>query len=189
MRDLLPIKEAVYEMSLYFNQAPGDERITAYAKALSNYTPKQIIFAFKKVIGDGSAFFPSLAEILKHLKPLESKKEDQAPILAKEILKLIRLYGPMDELNMLEAASEDARLVILALGSTSDLRNSPQENIGTTMAQLERLAKGVLASKDNSEKNAVLESIGINTGKNIGLNRQSLKVLDFSSYLPGASHD
>lgn len=176
MKDLLPIKEAVYEMSLYFNQPPGDERITAYAKALANYSPKQIIFAFKQVVNSGTAFFPSLAEILKHLKPEEDKKEDRAPIIVKEIISLIRSFHPMLEDRMLEAASPDARLVFLAIGNTADLRNS--ENFETMSAQVERLVKGVLAAKTNNIKNERLEKIGI------VLKPVEFRTMDYSGYLP-----
>lgn len=159
MSDLLPLKEAIYEMGLYFNQAPGDDRITAYAKALSNHTPQQVIFAFKQVINSGSAFFPSLAEILKHLRPPEEKREDLAPSIAAEIIQLLRLYGKYDEDRMRQAASQDARLVFLQLGDTSDIRNS--ENFETMRAQLERLARSVLSRKDAIKKAEELQKIGI----------------------------
>lgn len=180
MNNLLPIKEAVYEMSLFFNQQPSDERITAYAKALSNYSPKQIIFAFKEVINSGAPFFPSLAEILKHLRLDQEKKEDLAPVIVKEIIGLIRSFGKYNENEMLEAASPDARLVFLAIGNTDDIRNS--ENFETMQAQLERLTKGILASKINESKSVKLESIGINTVR--ALNFQTM---DYSGYLPASN--
>jgi hypothetical protein len=177
MTDLLPIKEAVYEMSLFFNQQPNDERITAYAKALSNYTPKQIIYAFKQVIGSGSAFFPSLAEILKHLRPDVEKKEDRAPIIVKEILAYIQAWHPDLERENIFRLSEDAQLAFLAIGNTANIRNS--ENYETMSAQVERLVKGVLAGKFNNIKNERLERIGINTGR-----RLEFQTADFSGYLP-----
>jgi len=182
MKDLLPIKEAVYEMSLFFNQAPTDERITAYAKALSNYTPQQIIYAFKKVINSGSAFFPSMAEILNHLKPPTEKKEDLAPIIVKEIIQFIRSWHQDLERENMSNLSEDAKMVFLAIGNTTDLRNS--ENFETMNAQIERLVKGVLAAKVNKNKNEALERLGINTGSVLDLRKQDFKTMDYSGYLP-----
>lgn len=181
---LIAIKAAIYDMGLKFNQEPSDAKITAYAKELIDFTPAQVNFAFKQVILSGSAFFPSLAEILKHLRPAEETKEDRAPIIVKEILGLIRDFHPFNEIKMLEAASEDARLTILAMGGTSDIRNAPAENMGTTQAQLRDLVKGVLAAKTNQVKNERLERLGINTGKIL-----EFKTMDYSNFLESKNGD
>jgi hypothetical protein len=180
MSDLLKIKEAIYEVGLLFNQQPSDEKITAYAKALVNYTPKQIVFAFNQVILSGSAFFPSLAEILKHLRPSVEAVVDRAPQVANEILKALRTYGPHDEANMLLSVSDDAKLTLQAIGYTGDIRNS--ENYETTKAQIERLARGVLASKDANTKNERLQKIGIDTKNVLSMNRPGMKAIDFSNF-------
>lgn len=178
-KDFLLVKAAIYEMGLLFNQTPGDERITAYAKALSGYEPRQIIFAFQNVINSGSAFFPSLAEILKHLRPAQEKKEDVAPVIVTEMLQAIRSYGQFDEPRMLEAVSENARLAFQALGNTMDIRLS--ENIETTKAQLERLVKGVLAAKENHHKASELERVGIV----LNLPSNQMNKLSFDDFTPG----
>jgi hypothetical protein len=173
---LVLTRAAIYEVGLLFNQTPSEDKIKAYSKALANYSPKQITFAFNQVILSGSAFFPSLAEILKHLRPDTEKKEDQAPIIVKEIVQLLRSFHPNLEDRMLEVASEDARLVFLAIGNTADLRNS--ENFETMSAQVERLVKGVLAAKTNNIKNEKLERLGINTGKAL-----EFRTMDYSGFL------
>lgn len=160
-------------MGLKFNQEPSDAKITAYAKELMDYTPEQISFAFRQVILSGSAFFPSLAEVLKHLRPVQVS-HDRAPEIAAEMLKLIRWYGKHDEENMLKNASPEARETFLRLGDTQDIRNS--ENTDTVRAQLERLARSVMQSKQVEAKNEQLEKIGIVL---------PLKRPDFSGYLPG----
>lgn len=174
MSDLLPLKEAIYEVGLLFNQAPSDDKITAYARALQRYTPQQVTYAFNQVILSGSAFFPSLAEILKHLRPAEERKEDLAPVIVAEMIKLIRAYGKYDESRMMMAASPHAKLAFKALGDTSDIRNS--ENFETTKAQIERLVKGILASKETTTKSEQLERIGISMPK--------IQRLDFTGFLP-----
>lgn len=176
---LLAIKAAIYDMGLKFNQEPSDAKITAYAKELMDYTPEQINYAFRKIIHSGSAFFPSLAEILKHLKPETESAQDKAPQIAQEILQLLRWYGPHDEKRMIENASEDARLVFLAIGYTGDIRNS--ENYETTKAQIERLARGVLASRKASEKNEQLSSLGIEAAKILTLTKPGMRELSFNS--------
>jgi len=176
--ELLKRKSAVFQVGLLFNQQPSDEKITAYANALMNYEPRQIIYAFNQVILSGSAFFPSLAEVLKHLRIETEKKEDLAPVIVKEIISLIRSFGKYAEDKMLEVASSDARLVFLAIGNTDDIRNS--ENFETMQAQLERLAKGVLAAKLNHHKISKLESIGIDTGRLE--TSPNFKTLDYSDY-------
>lgn len=182
MKDILPLKEAIYEMGLFFNQMPTDERITAYANALANYEPNQIIFAFKQVINSGSAFFPSLAEILKHLRPMEDKKEDRAPIIANEIIQAIHLHPYDLEARMFPTLSEDANAVIAANGGTRSIRDS--ENFETMKAQLERLARGVIAARESASRNAKLESIGIDTSKVLPLRKPEMKTLSFSDFLP-----
>lgn len=177
-KELLERKSAVYQMGLLFNQQPTDERINAYAKALMNYEPNQIIFAFKQVIHSGSAFFPSLAEILKHLKPATESNQDKAPQVATEILNALRTFGPHDEGRMFESVSDEAKLVLRAIGYTGDYRNS--ENIETVRAQIERLARGVLSSRDAEQKNQALEKIGINTENVLKLSKPGMKKIDFS---------
>lgn len=179
----LEIQAAIFEVGLLFNQQPNEARINAYAKALMNYSPKQIVFAFNQVILSGSAFFPSLAEVLKHLRPATESYQDKAPQVAIEILNAIRTYGPHAEDEMLRNVSEEARLTLLAIGYTGDIRNS--ENYETTKAQIERLARGVLASKDAVVKNSKLESIGIDTGKVLSMRKPEFRTMDFSGYLPG----
>lgn len=178
MTDLLAIKEAIYEVGLLFNQQPSDEKIAAYAKALVNYSPKQIVFAFNQTILSGSPFFPSLAEILKHLRPAVESAADRAPQVAMEILNAIRTYGPHAEVEMMQMVSEDARHTLLAIGFTGDIRNS--ENYETTKAQIERLARGVLASRESSVKNEKLERIGVV----LPMNKPGMKAMDFSGFLP-----
>ncbi len=158
-KEFLLLKAAVYEMGLLFNQQPNDERITAYAKALSGFTPDQIRFAFNHVIRSGSAFFPSLAEILKFLTPSQAKTEDRAPVIVAEMLQLIRDFSEYNESKMLAVASADARIAFEALGSTRDIRMS--ENIETTKAQLERLVKGALRSKEAEVHMGKLLQLGI----------------------------
>lgn len=178
---LLAIKAAIYDMGLKFNQEPSDSKITAYAKELIDYTPEQINFAFRQVINSGSAFFPSLAEVLKHLCPATESNVDKAPQVAQEIINLLRNYGPHDEQRMLQAASEEAQWVFAQIGYTGDLRTS--ENYETTKAQIERLARGVLSSLDAHKKNTDLAKIGI-TGKVLHLKKPEMRTMDFSGYLP-----
>ncbi len=179
---LLAIKAAIYDMGLKFNQEPSDAKITAYAKELMDYSPAQINFAFREIINSGSAFFPSLAEVLKHLRPVQETVQDKAPQVAQEILQLLRWYGPHAEREMIENASEDARLVFLAIGYTGDIRNS--ENYETTKAQIERLARGVLSSKTAAQKNEQLERIGIDTSKVLTMKKPEFRTADFSGFLP-----
>lgn len=175
-KNFLLRKSAVYQMGLLFNQAPTDERITAYANALMNYEPKQIIFAFNQVIKSGSAFFPSLAEILKHLQPVQDN-HDKAPQVAAEMIQMVRWYGKHDELAMLEKCTPETKEVFERWGDTSSIRNS--ENLETTRAQLERFARSVIASKVASDKNQALESIGIKTGKVLHLNKSGMQQVNF----------
>lgn len=185
----LEIKAAIYEVGLLFNQQPGDDKINAYAKALQNYTPKQITHAFNQVILSGSAFFPSLAEILTHLRPPTEKKEDLAPLICAEILEAIKNFSSYDEIKMDEHLSENARQVLRMLGGSAEIRNAPFENLGTTKAQLTKLASSVLAKKEADAKLSKLESIGITTGRVLDFPKQELRTMDFSGFLPEAKNE
>lgn len=180
----LAIKSAIYQMGLRFNQEPSREKIEAYANDLIGFTPEQIIFAFRQVINSGSAFFPSLAEILKHLRPPEEKKEDLAPVIVNEMLQAIRNFSQYDEVRMLESVSENARLAFLALGSTMDIRLS--ENLETSKAQLRDLIKGVIASKENAAKSENLARIGIMPSNVIPISDKNnqMRGLSFSEFSP-----
>jgi hypothetical protein len=178
---LLAIKHAIFEMGLKFNQEPSDAKISAYAKDLMAYTPEQINFAFRQVINSGSSFFPSLAEILKHLRPNIETKEDRAPLIVKEIIQAIQSWNKDLEAQMIESVSEDARLCFLAIGNTSYIRNS--ENFETMSAQLERLVKGVLSVKVNDVKKEKLEKLGIV----LDFKKTELRTMDYSNFLPESS--
>jgi hypothetical protein len=180
-KELLERKSAVFQMGLLFNQPPADDRINAYAKALMNYTPQQIVFAFNQVILSGTSFFPSLAEVLKHLRPNTEVKEDRAPLIVKEIIQAIQSWNKDLEAQMIESVSEDARLCFLAIGNTSYIRNS--ENFETMSAQLERLVKGVLAAKVNDVKKEKLEKLGIV----LDFKKTELRTMDYSNFLPESS--
>jgi hypothetical protein len=176
---IVAIKAAIYEMGLLFNQQPNDERISAYAKALANFTPDQIKFAFNEVIKSGSAFFPSLAEILSHLAPKEPTIEERAPVIVAEMFKLINQFSQYRELEMLEAASEDARLAFLAMGGTFNFRMS--ENVDMVRAQTERLVKGVLASKETAKHIEQLNRIGVYPKVKL-IEPNGMKALDYSEF-------
>lgn len=176
---LLAIKSAIYQMGLRFNQEPSKEKIEAYAKDLMAYPPEQIIFAFRQVINSGSAFFPSLAEVLKHLRPASEAHVDKAPQIAAEMLRAIRTYGPHEEDKMIDSVSEDARLTFLRLGYTGDIRNS--ENTDTVRAQLERLARSVIATKEVQNKNKQLEALGINV---LPMKKPEMQSISFSDFNP-----
>lgn len=158
---LLAIKAAIYEMGLRFNQQPSPEKINAYAQDLMDFTPEQIRFAFREVINSGSAFFPSLAEILMRLKPKQESKEDIAPRIVEEMLKAIRDFSQYDEERMLASVSEEARMAFKMLGSTHDLRLS--EEIEIVKAQLRGLVKSVISSRDANIQSRKLETIGISS--------------------------
>jgi hypothetical protein len=143
-----------------FNKAPNDEALELYSEILSeSFEFKQVTWALSKLIKKGSPFFPACGEIFAQLTPKTETKEELAPKIAAEIFQLLRDFSQYDEGKMLEKASENARLVFLALGSTMDIRLS--ENIETTRAQLERLAKSVLSSKEAGIKIHELKQIGV----------------------------
>lgn len=171
----LAIKSAIFQMALRFNQEPSREKIEAYAIDLMEFTPEQITYAFRKIINSGTAFFPSLAEILKHLRPAQEIATDKAPQVAAEMLQALRWYGPHDEAKMLNNVSPEARITFQRLGHTGDIRNS--ENIDTIRAQLERLARSVLSSREADRKNNELENIGIV----LQLKKPDLQKIDFGS--------
>lgn len=172
---LLAIKATIYDLGLRFNQQPSPERIHAYATDLMEFTPEQITFAFRKIINSGTAFFPSLAEILKHLRPPQEIATDKAPQVVAEMLQALRWYGPHDEAKMLANVSPEAKLTFQRLGHTGDIRNS--ENIDTIRAQLERLARSVLSSREADRKNEELQSIGIV----LQLKKPDMQKIDFGS--------
>ena len=176
-------KAAIYEMGLLFNQHPNDQRIEAYAKHLASYSPEQITYAFNKVIESGSGFFPSLAEILKHLRPVPLSKEDQAPMIVTEMLTALRDHSQYDEAKMLDSVSDIARAAFIQLGSTYSVRVS--ENIETTKAQLERLVKGVIARGQQDSQGVELQKLGLQNGKVINLVKdRGIERLNYSDFLP-----
>lgn len=178
------IIEALRKYRGLFNKSPSDDDLETYGDMLvSEYEFKQVTWALSQHVKKGSAFFPSCGEIFSYLTPKVESAADRAPQVAMEILNAIRTYGPHAEVEMMQMVSEDARHTLLAIGFTGDIRNS--ENYETTKAQIERLARGVLASKESTVKNEKLERIGIATGKVLPMNKPGMKTIDFSTFLNG----
>lgn len=155
----------------------------SYLAIERKFTVSQIGHALSSIMSKGVTFMPSAYEIEAELRPATESHQDKAPQVAIEILNAIRTYGPHAEVEMLEKVSEEARLTLLAIGYTGDIRNS--ENYETTKAQIERLARGVLASREALSKNSKLESIGIETGKVLNLRKPEFKTVDYSGFLNG----
>lgn len=167
--------EALRKYRGLFNKSPADDAIELYADMLcEKFEFKQVTWALSELVKKGSPYFPSCGEIFAMLAPPEERKEDIAPVIVAEMIKLIRAYGKYDEAKMMMAASPHAKAAFKALGDTSDIRNS--ENFETTKAQLERLVKGVLAAKETGVKLERLEKIG--------LAPTPMQKLDYSGFLP-----
>ena len=187
MKDLLPLKEAIYEMGLFFNQAPGDDRITAYAKALSNYTPQQVVYAFKQIINSGSAFFPSLAEVLKHLRPVEPSSEDIGNFVANEVIQKVIEFGYYRIGEAYNALSEISRKTI---GENryllTEIANSERDQLPSIRAQIRGMVKSSAEAIKSGKKNQELASLGVNTENVIQLSdkKPQMRSLDFSELLP-----
>jgi hypothetical protein len=185
------IKDAVTAMLIKFNnrlsknQMEPESKLRDWAEFQAfekGFTVGQVMFALTELTKTNKTFMPSAYEIADALAPKEEKKEELAPLIANEIIRAIHNYGQYNEEKMYASLSEDARLTLLAIGGTSDIRNADQDNIGTTKAQLERVAKGILARKTNDVKNEQLERIGIDTTKVL-----NFKTMDYSGYLPDTS--
>ena len=137
-RDKINMQQMIYNFGLMFNQQPTPERIEVYADALLPLGEKTVKLAFERIIKSGTAFFPSIAEIYESLNP---KKPDESAMVANEIIKLVRIYGPHAENELMNNASPLAKSVLSHLGSTDSVRSS--ENTDMIRAQLERLAKSI----------------------------------------------
>lgn len=178
------IIEALRKYRGLFNKSPDDQALELYGEMLSeSFEFKQITWALSQFVKKGSPFFPGCGEIFSLLTPPEEKKEDKAPLIVAEMIQAIRNYGQWDEERMLLSVSDDARAAFKALGPTHDVRNS--ENIETTKAQLERLVKGVLASKQNAAQKEQLEKIGISAKViSISKNKKPMQTVSYNDFIP-----
>ena len=167
------VKAAIYEMGLLFNQQPTDERITAYAKALQNYSPNQIKFAFNSVILSGSAFFPSLAEILTHLKPMKPKSEDVAADMMEEIVRVAIEHGQYRTDRAYLALSDKTKEM---LGDDRQIFmricKSYESELPTIKAQLRNLLRARLELGESQQHNGKLLKLGLlKPAENAGMNK------------------
>jgi hypothetical protein len=181
----LVIKAAIYEMGLLFNQQPNDEKITAYAKALQNYTPQQIRHAFNQVILSGSAFFPSLAEILAHLRPKEISSDDIGNFIANEVIEKVINFGSYRLREAFDALSDPAKQVIgLNTYLLTEIANSERDQLPMIRAQIRGLAKAANEAHKAGKKNERLERVGISTAGTDSIGAGKLIALSFDGYNP-----
>lgn len=179
------IKAAIYEMGLLFNQQPSDDKINAYAKALQNYNAQQIRHAFNQVILSGSAFFPSLAEILAHLRPKEISSDDIGNFVANEVIEKVISFGRYRLREAFDALSDPAKKVI---GSNTylllEILDAEQERLPTIRAQIRGLAKAASEAHKAGKINERLERIGISTSKSDMIGAGKLIALSFEGFNP-----
>lgn len=173
------IIEALKKYRGLFNKSPNDGDLETYGDMLvGEYEFKQVTWALSQHVKKGSAFFPSCGEIFSYLTVKTETAQHLAPIIANEIIQAIHLHPYDLEARMFPTLSAEANAVIIANGGTRSIRDS--ENFETMKAQLERLAKGVLASRDSTKKNSQLEKIGIV----LPMKKVEMRTMDFSAYLP-----
>jgi hypothetical protein len=182
---LLERQSAVFQMGLLFNQQPTDERILAYARALMNYTPKQIVFAFNQVILSGSAFFPSLAEVLKHLRPPGETSKDVGNMVANEIIQACIDHGRYQTNKILESLSPLASSVVdrnryLIL----EILDSEKDQLTSIRAQIRDLVSASNESIKNNEKTEKLAQIGISKENVLPMKKIDFNTQDLSGFLP-----
>jgi hypothetical protein len=185
--NLNAIKAAIYEMALLFNQQPNDERITAYAKALQNYRPDQIKHAFNQVILSGSAFFPSLAEILVHLRPKEVTSDDIGNFVANEVIQKVIDFGVYRLREAMDALSDVSKQVVAQNTYVlQEIANSTTDQLPTIRAQIRGMAKAAAEAHRANKVNDRLQKIGINTEGvvTIGQRANKMMALNFDEFKP-----
>jgi hypothetical protein len=174
--------EALKKYRGLMKNPPTDSDIETYAEVLSvEFEFKQITTALSYHMKSGGIFFPSCGEIFSILSAKDLSPQERSPLIAKEIIQFLRTHHFDLEQDYLHTLSDDAREVFLAIGNSSDLRNS--ENFEVMNAQLERFIKGFLAVKGNHQKNDRLVQIGALK------NNAGLRSLDFSSFAVESTHD
>jgi hypothetical protein len=185
MSKLNALKSAIYQMGLRFNQQPTPERIEAYAKDLAQFTPDQVTYAFREVIRSGSAYFPSLAEILKHLQPQEVSSDDIANMVVNEIVGKCIDHGQYRIAKIQAELSEIARAVVqLSPSILMNICTSMEDQLPTIKAQLRGFVRAVVENKRAAIKNEKLTELGIDTSKAISIEdrRGTLRAIDFSGF-------
>lgn len=168
------ILESLVQYGCLFGKCPSEKALKLYAEMLcGQFEFKQVTWALSEFVKNGSAFFPSCGEIFALLNVDGPKKEDAAPIIANEIIRAIREYGQYDEVRMYESLSEDAKTTLIAMSGSSHIRNAPEDQIGTTRAQIERLARSILLSRANKARSEELLRIGIGSADFKAINRET----------------
>lgn len=188
MNDLTALKSAIFQMGLRFNQQPTTERIEAYADDLSRFTPDQVVFAFRQVINSGTAFFPSMAELLVHLKPKEISSEDLAAFVVDDVTKAAIQDGQYHPERAFQMLSEISKAFVgKNLRLLMDLAMCDIEKLPTLKAQTRGAARAFIETRKANLYNEKLESIGIDTSNVIKIedHRNPFKALDFSEFKEG----
>lgn len=193
MKDLLPLKEAIYEVGLLFSKPsqPTEAQINAYARALQNYTPKQVTHAFNQVIlVDSQAHFPSLAELLGHLRPKEVTSREIGNQVANEVIQKVIDFGFYRLTEAFEALSDMSKKTI---GGNryilNEIANSDKDQLTSIRAQIRDMAAAASEQYKADKANAKLESIGITAGRVLDFPKSEFKTIDYSNFLPNGSED
>jgi hypothetical protein len=184
---ILERKSAVYQMGLLFNQQPSDDKITAYARALMNYSPDQIRHAFNQVVLSGTAFFPSLAEILKHLRPQEVTSDDIGNFVANEVIQRVIDFGIYRIREAFDSLSEVSKKVVSQnTYILQEIANSNTDQLPTIRAQIRGMAKAAAEAHKANKAHDKLERLGIDTANvvSIGAKANKMMALNFDGFKP-----
>ena len=182
MSDILALKEAIYEVGLLFSKAtqPDEAQTNAYARALQRYTPQQVTYAFNQIILKGGAHFPSLADVLIHLRPKETSGDDFGNIVANEVIQKVIDFGVYRLQEAFDALSENSKA---ALSDNryilAEIANSERDQLPTIRAQIRGMAKANYEAKKSHVTNKNLEKLGIVT-PTIEHGMKKLSLVDFN---------
>lgn len=134
------IYDALAKLAVLFDEPPSEERLFAMCEVLSTYPMSDITLAIKRATIE-SERFPTIARLVKYMKPDAILIEDVSNQVASEIIASISRYGRYNYTEAKKSMSDIAVQVVECFGGWSLICETTQSNLGILRAQLRDIAK------------------------------------------------
>lgn len=157
-----------------FGKKEEETRLKIYTEDLSEYDLESTIQAIRAV-RKTCDFFPPLSKIIEKIKSPDGSSEEQAILIANEIIKCISDYGQYQIKEVKEFLGDDKFAIATNFMNWSDLCNIEYDEIPTVRAQLRNSAKSYL---DRSKRSYTGGDLKINTSP-VQIGDSGLKKLTF----------
>ncbi|QDP68098.1 MAG: hypothetical protein Unbinned5081contig1003_30 [Prokaryotic dsDNA virus sp.] len=137
------VSAVLFEFNRGFNQKKSKEDLMFYARMLDEYSAEEVTRALKRIMRNGSSFFPSVPEILKELSQSVSR-ETKAEQMSGKVIDTVLRFGRYQEDEIRESLSEQEYQALKQIGGIEQICNITQDRLSFVSSRLSKACKAIV---------------------------------------------